>query len=287
MPDASGCWCDGFGYRWRVNGEPEEATDRRITEGCIFCVCPKGEAEFQKRLTDAAERRESWLRDRRLAAWYDGNIPPRFSGDPDGGPGLDTSPLLKTHPEVVARLRRTMIEFTLESETTPRRTASSAGSWLLWGGYGSGKTGLAVGYARQFVWPDAYPEAAAWAPTSIGFATLPDLMTELRATYNRRSPEEPTEAEVLQRYRRYGLLILDDLGAEQVKDTGWLEDRLYQIIGQRHSDETPIVFTSNLSPAQLGARIGERNMWRVVEMCGENIIHVDGPNLRASKGVKR
>ena len=85
---------------------------------------------------------------------------------------------------------------------------------------------------------------------------------------------------MLEKYAGVSLLILDDLGAEHISGSGWLEDRLYQIIGQRHRDERPIVFTSNLSIKEVGGRIGERIAWRIVEMCGDNIVHVQGANQR-------
>lgn len=149
-------------------------------------------------------------------------------------------------------------------------------SWLLWGERGVGKTGLAVGYARQFI------EANHGA---VQFYMLPQLLAALRMTYNRPKGEESdasTEAELITFWSRVPLLVLDDMGSEQVSGSGWVEDRLYQIIGQRHADLKPIFVTSNLSPAELGKRLGDRILWRIVEMCGkEGVIHVQGRNLRA------
>lgn len=145
------------------------------------------------------------------------------------------------------------------------------GSWLLWGSYGVGKTGLAIGHARLRLKVDE------WVPT-FKFLSMPDFLSELRDTYRK---DGGSELEVIKRYAEPDLLILDDLGAEHVKDSGWLEDRLYQLIGKRHSEMNDTIFTSNLSPVELGDRIGERNMWRIIEMCGsQRIVHVEGKNLR-------
>ena len=142
---------------------------------------------------------------------------------------------------------------------------------LLWGPAGTGKTGLAISDLRDCIVKNRNDGR---------FASLPALLSELRNTYSDRTR---SEADVLRHYQHDGLLILDDLGAEHVKDTGWLEDRLYQIIGYRHAELQPTIFTSNLSPEELGQRIGERVMWRIVEMCGKaGIIHVDGKNHRAT-----
>ncbi|KKK85389.1 hypothetical protein LCGC14_2773760, partial [marine sediment metagenome] len=149
------------------------------------------------------------------------------------------------------------------------------GSWYLWGAYGSGKTGLAIGHA--------YERLSQTGPWALRFKPVPDLLSELRSTYGRN--EGPTENDVLDTYAHTGLLILDDLGAEQVTGSGWLEDRLYQVIGLRHREELPIIFTSNLSIKQIANRIGERIAWRIVEMCGEDhIVQVTGPNLRDRRG---
>ena len=138
-----------------------------------------------------------------------------------------------------------------------------------------------MSYAHERIFKDTIGNDAD-EPYYIHFTTIPDLLTELRATYNKTSLR--TEAEVLEFYQKPDCLILDDLGAEQVTNTGWVEDRLYQIIGHRHGQEKQIIFTSNLSIAKLAKRIGERITWRIIEMCGEeNIIEVKGPNLRDRK----
>ena len=97
-----------------------------------------------------------------------------------------------------------------------------------------------------------------------------------------------SEAEIIKRYSQADVLIMDDLGAEHIR-TGneeWTADRLYQIIGYRHAEELPTLFTSNLDIAQTGKRIGERITWRIVEMCGpQHICKVTGPNLRDVKSV--
>ncbi len=143
------------------------------------------------------------------------------------------------------------------------------GSWYLWGPSGVGKTGLAVGLLRE------------WCSQGKGkglFVTVPGLLESLRGTYGEGAAE--SEERVIARYGRVPFLVMDDLGAEHVKGTGWVEDRLYQIIGMRHDDGLPTVFTSNMELGQLRERLGERVVWRIVELVGKNIVHVVGPNLR-------
>lgn len=159
--------------------------------------------------------------------------------------------------------------FTLDSSPVVISWPMDAGmSGFLWGEIGVGKTGLAIGYARAALESRVVHQ--------ILFISLPDLLSKLRATYSNNS-----EYAMIQRYASVELLILDDMGAEQSKNTDWIQDRLYQIINHRHGEMLPTMFTSNLCLEDLGQRIGARNAWRIREMTGpENIIEIKGPNLR-------
>ena len=150
----------------------------------------------------------------------------------------------------------------------------SQDSLMLTGPVGTGKTGLAVGYAWECM--------EKLGMRNLRFVEVPQMLAELRDTYNHpRHEETPTEGQVVGKYAGAGLLILDDLGAEQVKGTGWVEDRLYQIIGERHAEQRPTIFTSNLSLDQLADKIGERITSRIEEMTLGRIISLAGmPYLR-------
>ena len=159
--------------------------------------------------------------------------------------------------------------------------SDSQQSWLLWGEHGVGKTGLAVGWLRHLMGVDV---GELWEDDDHvlkgRFVTLPGLLSKIKATYG---PDGRTsEADVLQVYREVPVLVIDDMGAEHVRETAWLAEKLYQVIGSRHDDLKPTLFTSNLSPQELAHHIGERVMWRLTEACGDDgIIELRGPNLRA------
>lgn len=230
--DAGSCWCRGAGFVVRVQDEFPYA---RLP---YFCDCPEG-----------PEARERFRRREREAAWEAAGVPRRYLDLT-----LEGSPLRGRYPDLITDLR--------ESEDA---------SYLLWGDYGTGKTGLAVPWLRQRC-DDGY---------SVLFETMPDLMSRLRSSYNRRSDEDPTEIEIMEKYRTVEALVLDDVGAEATRDNDWLADRCYQIIGHRHAEELATCFTSNLSPEELGARLGSRVMWRVSELCGASrVVKITGPNLR-------
>lgn len=164
-------------------------------------------------------------------------------------------------------------------------------SWMLWGPVGNGKTGLAAGYAWRYLFETD--------GASVCVRTVPELLAELRATYNPKpqpdrqsdgASPQTTEAELLHRYTTAGLLVLDDLGTEQlnVRDDGssWALDRLFLIVNKRHGEQLPMMVTSNLSPVQLEQRMGnvmgERLLSRIAESCAgrDHIREVRHRNLR-------
>lgn len=266
----SNCWCEGrFPHSREVRVDdglslPGDlvrylAPGVPVISRIEFCICDGGQREAERqRERDARQRqaRRERIQERKGDLIESCGIPYRFWEYTVAG-----SPLAQTHNALIKALEE----------------GTEEDSWLLWGKHGIGKSGLAAAYAKSWLSlddDDAFP-------SSVLFRAVPDLFTELRASYNPRRDADPTESELLAKYADVQLLVLDDIGAEHIKDTGWLEDRLYQIIGRRHSEMRPVFITSNLSPAELGKRIGERIMWRIVEMCGEDhIIEVKGPNLR-------
>lgn len=231
------CWCNGFGGR----GRKDFGNGRYIFEE--YCVCAHGIA--------AKEYDADWagpmLQQRRDWNWLKAAVPPKLREC-----RLQTSP----HEDIAM----------LMAEGHGR-------SWYLWGAYGVGKSGLAVGYLWEWVQADK-GEAL--------FITVPDIFMAIRSTYGDKAGRR--EEEVIETYRAYPLLIMDDLGSEKVTDANrdWVEDRLMAIVGHRHGHDMTTVFTSNLDIGSVAERVGQRVSWRIVELCGHaNILEVRGANLRA------
>ncbi len=210
------------------------------------------------------------------AAWERAGIPLRLKGC-----RLATSPQAALYPDLVHRL---IAPWDPSREATEQELADWDGfwgqSWMLFGLVGRGKSGLAAGYAHQWVDP-RFGEP----PSNILWCNVPDLLLRLRETYNYRTYGRPfgreTEFSIIKACREADLLILDDLGAEHINGSGWVQEKLYQIISRRHEDMRPTFFTSNLTLGELNDQIGERIAWRIAEMCGEeNVVLLDGPNLR-------
>lgn len=251
------CFCLG-------SGEPHPR-ERDEENHPRWCSCPEGQE--RQRLYDAEQDRKLQARIETALeeVWcVDSDIPLRFINCEFG-----TAP--KGLGAIIKRL------------TPEDKDLFYTDSWYLWGAYGVGKTGLAVSYAYEYA---RHITRLGYKGTGLRFIRTPDLLTRLRSTYRKRQRDDDdeapeTEGDVLDLYSGPGLLILDDIGAEQITGSGWVEDRLYQIIGARHDECRPTVFTSNLSLEQMAARIGERLTWRIAEMCGPgHIVEVKGQNLR-------
>lgn len=134
---------------------------------------------------------------------------------------------------------------TAEALAASAAYAAEPSGWLyLHGGYGVGKTHLLA--------------AMAWSLVDRGVAAfyvvVPDLLVKLQATFNDGSDE--TFAERFKRIKDADVLLLDDLGAE--KSTEWAQAQMFDLINSRYLAEKPLVVASNLTPAQIGGRVGSR-----------------------------
>jgi DNA replication protein DnaC len=126
-----------------------------------------------------------------------------------------------------------------------RRYATDPRGWLvLLGGYGCGKTHLAVAIAS---------EQLAQGRSAL-FVVVPDLLDHLRATYSPHSTV--TYDQRFDTVRNAPLLVLDDLGTQS--STEWAKEKLFQIFNHRYNARMPTVVTSNLELEAMDARIRSR-----------------------------
>jgi DNA replication protein DnaC len=122
--------------------------------------------------------------------------------------------------------------------------------WLIFqGGYGCGKTHLAAAIAH--VREDA--------GDTVFFSIVPELLDHLRAAFAPTS--ELTYDALFERVRESGLLVLDDLGAENA--TAWATEKLFQLINHRYNYRMPTVITTN---ARLMSHMDQRISSRLSDL---------------------
>ena len=132
------------------------------------------------------------------------------------------------------RARREDRESLQLAKTAAQTFAANPKSWVVFNGQrGCGKTHLAVAIGAESI-RQGRP---------VFYSFVPTLLDHLRAAF---SPDSPIGYdELFEHIKTVPLLILDDLGAEA--STAWAEEKLYQIVVERHEARLPTVITTALS----------------------------------------
>ena len=135
---------------------------------------------------------------------------------------------------------------------------------MLTGDVGSGKTYLASSIANVLLAKGQ----------RVLFIVVPDLLDQIKATFDPdRNAWEYSEYELMEAARQIPLLILDDLGANNYTD--WSRNRIYSIVNYRLNHQLPVIITTNITPEDLEAHLGERTTSRLLEMCKPYRLQVD------------
>lgn len=139
---------------------------------------------------------------------------------------------------------------------------AGAPSLLLLGQVGRGKTWQAYGALRAVV---AERPSLDWAATAFA-----DFAAALRPR-----PGTDPEAE-MDRHRRAGLLLVDDIGA--AKGSEWVEEITYRLVSHRYDQMLPTIYATNFGPDELRDSLGDRIASRLAETCQRVVL--DGPDRR-------
>lgn len=143
---------------------------------------------------------------------------------------------------------------------------------FLWGPVGTGKTHLAVSALLAM----RARSARRW----IGqFVSVLELLLKCRNSFRGGDSTE----EILERLGMFGVLLLDDLGAE--KPTEFSRETLGLIVDRAYREKSCIIVTSNFDFQGLAARIDDRTTDRLVELC--QAVKLSGPNYRQKRAIER
>lgn len=158
---------------------------------------------------------------------------------------FDRFPVTEIEPKVVAATRRYI-------ERIDANLDAGRGLWFM-GPVGTGKTTLAM----------LVTKAALRAGRSAARYSLPGLLSQIRKTFDNGSHND-----LLERLTAVDLLHIDDIGAEQT--TPWVLEELYSIINARYEEQRAVVITTNILDRDvLCQQITERTVSRLTEMCDE------------------
>ncbi len=138
--------------------------------------------------------------------------------------------------------------------------------WLLLiGPCGIGKTHLAVAAAMERL----------NRGDDVFFATVPDLLDQLRGAFSEDSPI--AHADLLQRIITSQLLVLDDMGSE--RHTPFAEDKLFQIVNCRYEERLPTIVTTSAFPKELD-NMHPRIASRLLDSMVTTMLVMEGPDYR-------
>ena len=95
---------------------------------------------------------------------------------------------------------------------------------------------------------------------SLIYRNSTSMLNEIRNSYQNNNFDD-----VVDKFKRCHLLIIDDLGAE--KTTDWVLDIFFEIIDYRYANLKPIIIATNLTDMEIKQKLDERIMSRIYEMC--------------------
>lgn len=204
-------------------------------------LCEDAELRAEKEAQDAREQRERLRAAGMEDAYFQGV---KFSGYRTDTPAR----------ERVARMVRPLY----------KRLSSHGvmGNLLMYGNAGSGKTHLAVSFAKE----------ALRMRKRVLFCPVPEMMLKLRA-----ASLSGKQLADIERMVDHDVLVLDDLGSE--KATEFVAENLYLIVDKWYRrDKSGLIVTSNLTLQRMGEVYGDRFVSRVAGMCssGGALVDFDG-----------
>ncbi|BCJ85442.1 ATP-binding protein [Effusibacillus dendaii] len=224
-------------------------SDRKKCEGCTgFLACPKeedakghqfsiglGETGIFEQVSKCSFYQEYLAAELENRLWS-------FSGLNEGHRRMT----FDNFPDSQKRLNRELClqAFQFANEYTP---GSSMKGLYIYGSFGTAKTHLASAILNRLI---ARKIRVLYVQAEKTFAALSDL-------YFRENRDGlPTRSEILDKYISSDVLVIDELGHENVNESSiWA---LYTILNGREPERKPVIITSNYSPVELADKYLKR-----------------------------
>ena len=209
-----------------------EVHDQMFHHLCSFCDCPGGQAlQAAEMEALAKEDLANRIKEINASAKLDQGLYATFR--------LDEWDISRNAPHS-ARELKAVRAYNNSVKIGPK-------NWLyLYGGYGLGKTHLAIAALRKLALVNEWTaRVAVW----------PELCQLTKESWSANFG--PTEAQLWNRVRSARLLLIDDL--DKTSTNEWAMGKLYSLINNRLTNELPTIITSNHSFTQL------QSVWRKSE----------------------
>ena len=126
-------------------------------------------------------------------------------------------------------------DFNTKDVINLRNSLKNNDSVFLTGTQGIGKTHLAAALANSLLFYFAIDKGF-----DVMWRRSTDLLLELQETFNGQGDTSG----VINRFKRVGLLVIDDFGAEKISE--WSMSAIYSILAERIDELRPTIVTSNL-----------------------------------------
>lgn len=145
---------------------------------------------------------------------------------------------------------------------------------IICGTWGCGKTRLACSIGHELI----------ERGHRVLFIRSDAFLKSLRACYENK---EASESAIITKVQTAPLLILDDLGNDDVSDSSrpWANGRLLSVIDYRDNHKLPMVVTTNYSPKELINIIGGASVSRLLGMC--DLVQAQATDFRLEQAKSR
>lgn len=151
---------------------------------------------------------------------------------------------------------------------------------VLSGKPGLGKTHIAEGLVYEYMKHGKVPV----------FVNVPMFLNDLKRSFNKNSDEGVKRKDVMDLVRKADVVILDDLGSENISSrNGWVQEQLFVIINYCDMNDIQLVITTNFeSPSELGDHLSskkEQDATRILSRIAGRCqwIKLDGNDYRMRK----